>query len=252
MAKAQIIILGSSAASPFPRTKKNQWADYLTANYQKKFHLHDDPICNLAKKGGPNRRTRSVIAIKTAKTTIIFDAGPDIFYQLKKFKIRPQIAFLSHEHSDANYHAEDLKKIGVKIYGELEKNIKPDKSVSIENIKIMPFRVRHVKNVKTVGYKIFIGQKKIAIATDISSTAGLKKYFRNCDIILADGSILSRNFGGHLPIIRQLQIYKKWNLKKVFFTHIGHSTLPHNELVKFVRSKYKNTDVAYDGLKIKI
>jgi phosphoribosyl 1,2-cyclic phosphodiesterase len=70
--------------------------------------------------------------------------------------------------------------------------------------------------------------------------------------LFADGSILRRNLGGHLSITNQLKIYKKWRLKRVIFTHIGHNTLPHEDLVKYVKGQYKNADVAYDGLAIKL
>lgn len=251
----EIIILGSSSAKPFPRTEKNKWADYKDiGSYFRHFRVHDCEICQSAKKGGKDRRTRSAFAIETREGDILFDAGPDIFYQIKKYKIKPVSAFISHEHTDANEHAEDLKKIGVKIYSEKEKNIKPGQKISMSrlNLDITPFRVRHAKNVKTVGYQIDFGGKKVAVATDTSSPAGLKKYFTGSDVVFADGSGLAHVFPSHMTIKRQLSIYKKWKLKKVYFTHIGHDTLPHAKLSKFVKNFYPNADIAYDGMKIKI
>ncbi len=247
----KITILGSSAATPFPRTTKNQWADYSDIeHYAKKYPLHNDPICNLAKQGGKNRRTRSSIAVKSGIATILFDAGPDIKYQLKKYNIKPDAVFISHAHADARAGEEYMKQSGRPIYSEKNKNIKIGRTYKIGPLDISPFRVRHVKNIKTVGYRMTDGRRTVSIATDLSSTAGLEKIFKKSDIVLVDGSILSRNFGGHLPIESQLNIYKKWKLKKIIFTHIGHQTLPHDELIAHVKKIYPKTSVAYDGLKI--
>ena len=89
-------------------------------------------------------------------------------------------------------------------------------------------------------------------ATDVATLAGLKKYFGTADIVFADGSILKRSFGGHRSIISQLATYKRWQLKRVLFTHIGHATLPHKELRPFVKDRYSQADVAYDGMVIKL
>jgi ribonuclease BN (tRNA processing enzyme) len=86
----------------------------------------------------------------------------------------------------------------------------------------------------------------------MSSARGIREYVKSCDILFADGSILKRNLGGHLSITDQLKIYRKWRLKRVLFTHIGHNTLPHEDLVKYVRGRYKNADVAFDSMTIKI
>ena len=86
----------------------------------------------------------------------------------------------------------------------------------------------------------------------MASVSGIRKFVRGCDILFADGSILKRNLSGHLSIENQLKIYKKWRLKRVIFTHIGHATLPHEDLVKYVKGRYQNAEVAYDGIIIKL
>lgn len=253
---ARVIVLGSSAEFPFPRTKTNKFEDYLDiAGYQREFELHDDPLCNSAKRGGKDRRTRSCLALVIGRKTILFDAGPDIKYQLKKYRLKPDIVFISHEHPDVNYGLEYLK--GPEIFSEKSGNVKPDVPISIFGVEILPFRVRHSKIAPYLGYRVQLKTrncklKTFAYITDMASTAGIKKYVQGCDILFADGSILKRNLGGHLSITNQLKIYKKWRLKKVIFTHIGHNTLPHEDLVKYVKGRYKSADVAYDGMIIKI
>ncbi len=248
----KLIVLGSSAIFPFPRTQTNLFENYLDiAHYQKDFSLHKDPLCNAAKKGGKDRRTRSCLAIQHNGRLILFDAGPDIKYQLKRARLpKPDAICITHNHPDANYGTKYLGS--VPIWSEVAHTIKAGRSFNLFGLKIIPFRVRHARNTPTVGFLVHLPNKKIIYATDMASLNGLKKYFQQADLIFCDGSILKRSFGGHLAIVSQLKTYKQWGLKRVFFTHIGHATLPHKELRNFIKGRYKNTDVAYDGMTIKL
>jgi len=249
----KITVLGSSAIFPFPRTQTNLFEDYLDIeHYQKNIPLHNDPLCSAAKKGRRDRRTRSCLAIQHAGRLILLDAGPDILYQLKRARLpKPDAICITHAHPDANYGLKYLDNVPV--YSETSRTLRAGRSFSLFGLTITPFRVRHALNTPTVGFLLHLPRnKKIIYATDMASLNGLKKYFQQADTALVDGSILKRSFGGHLSIINQLKTYKRWGLKRVLFTHIGHATLPHKELQKFVKSKYKNTDVAYDGMVIKL
>jgi ribonuclease BN (tRNA processing enzyme) len=191
------------------------------------------------------------VAIQYNDKLILFDAGPDIKYQLQREHLsKPDAICITHTHPDANYGLKYFTNAPV--YSETAKTMKAGRSFDIFGVKILPFRVRHAHNTPTVGFLISLPNKKIIYATDMASLNGLKKYFQQADIIFCDGSILKRSFGGHLAIISQLKTYKRWGLKRVLFTHIGHAALPHKELRQFVKSKYKNTDVAYDGMMVKI
>jgi phosphoribosyl 1,2-cyclic phosphate phosphodiesterase len=245
----KLIVLGSGPIFPYPRTVTNRFGDYLDIkNYEKKFKLHDDLICNLAKKGEKERRTRSSLAIITKQGTVLIDAGPDILYQLERSKVKPDAVFITHDHSDAAYGIKFLT--GIKIYRESAGSMKPGVPIEIFGIKITPFRVKHATNVKTCGFRIAVGKKKIAYMSDVANFEGIKKWVSDCDLIFADGSVLDRNMPSHLSIVDQLKIFKKWKVKKVIFTHIGHKTLPHKDLIKYVRSIYQNSDVAFDGLQL--
>lgn len=248
----KLIILGSSAIFPLPRAQTKLFEDYLDIeSYQKNLPLHDDRLCNAAKKGGKDRRTRACLAIQHKNKLILLDCGPDIKYQLKREGLpQPDAICTTHAHPDANYGLKYFAN--AQIYSETAGTMKAGRSFNLFSIKILPFRVRHASNTPTVGFLISLPTKKILYATDMASLSGLKKYFQSADLVFCDGSILQRSFGGHLAIVNQLKTYKKWKLKRVFFTHIGHATLPHNELRNFVKNKYKNADVAYDGMRIKL
>ncbi len=251
----KIVILGSSAAFPLPRTKTNQFKDYLDiAGYQRNFKLHDDPLCNSAKSGGKDKRTRACIALIYGKSVILFDAGPDIRHQLRQHRLKPDAVFISHAHPDADYGLRFLP--GARVFSEKSGNIQPGKKIEIFGVKVTPFRVPHSHIVPYVGYRVSLktaaGTKTFVYMTDLASLEGVGRYARNSDILFADGSILKRNLPGHLSITNQLAIYKKWRLKRVIFTHIGHDTLPHGQLLKYARSIYPKTNIAHDGMVIKI
>lgn len=249
--KIKIIVLGSSAVFPFPRTKTNRFEDYLdTENYQKKFSLHDDPLCLMAQHGDKDRRTRSSIAVVTSEQTILFEAGPDVRYQLHKFKINPKTVFITHNHPDANYGLRYLS--GVKVYSEVEGNIQPGRAINFGQVTVTPFRVRHALNTTCVGYAIDIvtadEKKRFVYMTDLASLDGVKPYVENCDVLFADGSILNRSMPSHLSITKQLEHYRDWHIKQIIFTHIGHATMPHEDLRNFLKNECENTEVAYDGM----
>lgn len=253
---AKVIVLGSSAEFPLPRTKSNKFEDYLDIeNYERRFELHDDPLCNSAKKTGPgraskDRRTRACLAIVLKEGTILFDAGPDIRYQLKKYNVKPDVVFISHEHLDANYGLRYLK--GVNIFSEKIANIQHGQSIEMFGASILPFRVQHSTIAPCTGYQIRLGKKYLVYVTDMASLEGVRQYFQGADVLFADGSILNRDLSGHLSITNQLKFYKKWRLKRVIFTHIGHATLPYGDLLKHLKSQFKNAEIAYDGMRIKI
>lgn len=248
----KLIILGSSAIFPFPRTQTNRFEDYLDIeNYQKNLPLHNDSLCNAAKKGGKDRRARACLAIEHNGKLILLDAGPDINYQLQRARLpQPNAICLTHAHPDANYGLKFFPH--TQIYSETGGTTKAGKLLNLFGVKILPFRVRHARNTPTVGFLVHLPKKKIIYATDMVSLNGLKKYFQQADMVFCDGSILQRSWGGHLAMVSQLKTYKKWGLKRIFFTHIGHATLPHQELRLFVKNKYKNADVAYDGMIVKL
>ncbi len=252
----RLIVLGSSAAFPLPRTQTNIFEDYFSiTKYQKRFPLHTDTICELAKKGGKDSRMRSCIALIHNRHTIFFDAGPDIMYQCKKYRVSPDAVCISHQHLDACYGLRHFSS-RVLVYSEHAKTLYPGKAFEVFGITVLPFRVLHSKTVPTVGFQVCVPRKNrsfvFVYAADMASLRGVHNYVHGCDAAFVDGSILKRNLPGHCSIVRQLRYYKQWKVKKVYFTHVGHGTLPHADFQKFVQNRCSRADVAYDGLELKI
>lgn len=249
----KFIILGSSAVFPFPRTKSNRFEDYADAeNYQKRFDLHDDSLCEAAKAGGKDRRTRASLAVLHNGKFILFDCGPDVIFQLKRAGLgTPDAICITHAHLDADFGLRFFEKVPV--WSEVSGAVHTNQSFQLFGLEIFPFRVRHARNTPTVGFRIQLPNKKSVIyATDFSSLAGLKNNFQLADFAFVDGSILNRSLNGHLSIVSQLSTYKRWQVRQVFFTHIGHATLPHEQLREFVKNKYPGADVVYDGMNFEL
>jgi phosphoribosyl 1,2-cyclic phosphate phosphodiesterase len=247
---ARIVILGSSSSSPFPRTVNNHFGDYSDIiGYTNKYELHNDPLCVSALKGGKDRRTRSSLAFCVGEERIIFDAGPDIKYQLERSAIsKPTAIFITHDHWDACYGLEKFSEVA--IYRETAGTVKPGNSIKIDSVTVTPFRVEHALNVPTVGYRVDYNNFSFGYFTDIGSLSGIQKEVGNCDFIFADGSSLYKSYSTHLSMVKQLEAYKEWGIKKVYFTHIGHSNPVHEELEPFLQSIYPSTEVTFDGMEV--
>jgi phosphoribosyl 1,2-cyclic phosphate phosphodiesterase len=218
----------------------------------------DCPQCQ--SKDKKDRRTRSAILINNK---ILIDAGPDIIEQFSIYNFQIsnlKAVIITHQHED---HIKGLKNLkthfrpkgeccegrisNLKIYYP-----KDGQRFKTEGVEFFAFEVPHSKIVKTHGLLI---NKKIAYIPDFSEiTSKMKKIIKRSKIAILDGSMLNRPFGGHLPITKIIS-----NLKSqisnliVYFTHNGHTHLPHKELEKFIQKQGgRNFHLAYDGLEIRI
>jgi len=118
-------------------------------------------------------------------------------------------------------------------------------------IKIQAVKVPHSKSTTTFGYLV---NNKFLYIQDISDTKPILPIIKRVSVVAIDGSMFLRNFGGHQAMVKTIKMFKPLkNLKTVFFTHIGHSRIPHVELEKRVQKlgdeRFK---VAYDLLEIRI
>lgn len=226
-----------------------------------------------------DKRLRPSILINDS---ILIDAGPDVYHQFLRFKIsRVDSIVLSHSHPDHVFGLYDLipKKVkamkGVPIYGsektwtslnrlfpnaEYKKEIFEDyKPFEVEGLNITPVPVVHSKSTPTVGFVIEDRNSILCYFPDFRNFIKEedKKYVEGVDCLFLDGSMLNNPFPvwtnkwGHISIMEGIKLATKCRAKKTIFTHIGHRTLPHDDLSELLRKKGEFY-AAFDGMNLEI
>jgi phosphoribosyl 1,2-cyclic phosphodiesterase len=258
----QIIILGSSAETALPRMKNGRIAETPV-------ELSRDP---------KDKRTRASIAIKFPKddTYLVVDATPDFWLQIYRAGIQDKIkaiiltSALSH-HSQGLYqhHLPVLTFASRQTWAELPDVKIPhnfrrtiDKPIiSLHGLQIFPFDVSHmalnnegIDKVRSFGLRIFdevSGQTLVYIPDYQKIPMRSRPKAISSDLLILDGITLDKTYNEHSTIRQQIAFAKTtMETSNVWFTSIGHDTLPHKELRAKIKEKFDNSGVCHDGLKL--
>nr|MDO8080111.1 MBL fold metallo-hydrolase [Candidatus Freyarchaeota archaeon] len=226
-----------------------------------------------------DKRSRPSILINDS---ILIDAGPDVYHQFLRLEIsKVDSIVLTHSHPDHIFGLHDLipKKFkamkGVPIHGSektwttfnrLFPNAGYKKEIFEEYIpfeagglKFTPVPVVHSKSAPTVGFVIEDGNSILCYFSDFRSFSKEedKKYFEGVDCLFLDGSVLKNPFPvwtnkwGHISIIEGIKLATECRTKKTIFTHIGHRTIPHDDLSELLRKKGEFYP-AFDGMDLQV
>jgi len=192
-----------------------------------------------------DKRRRPVLLINK---TILIDAGPDITKQLRQNQIMPlNTVVITHDHHDHVGGLNDLLKINKSLHV-----IRPKagQHFKLDGIDFYAFKVKHSVSVETVGLEI----GSLIYIPDFAEIDWTVKYLKESKIAALDGSVLGRDFGGHLSINKIIAEVKNMrNLRKIYFTHCGHTRRPHKDMVKLVKALGDDRfSLAYDGLELKV
>lgn len=179
---------------------------------------------------------------------ILIDATPDVLQQLTKRQIDSlEAVLITHEHADHNGGIKDILRA--------RRDIRIIKLSAGQHFKLMgidfhAFKVKHSNLVPTVGIEI----NSAIYIPDYADLNWAMPYLKNAKVAILDGSVLGRNFGGHLSINETVAMTKNLkNLDKIYFTHNGHTHRKHSQMQKLVHEIGDSSFViAYDRLEIEV
>lgn len=192
-----------------------------------------------------DKRRRATILINKK---ILIDAGPDITKELRKDQIEAlDTVIITHDHRDHSGGLNDILKINKKI-----RVIRPKagQHFKLDKIDYYAFKVKHSQVLETVGLEI----GPLIYIPDFAEIDWALKYLKESKVAVLDGSVLGRDFAGHLSINKIISETKNLrNLRKIYFTHNGHTRRPHKDMVKLVKALGdERFSLAFDGLELKI
>lgn len=196
-------------------------------------------------KDKKDTRLRSSLLINKK---ILVDATPDVLQELTKSQIdKLELVLITHDHRD---HCGGIKDI-LKNRPNLEiVRLKPGQHFKWEGIEFYAFKVMHSPSIVTVGLEI----GPVIYIPDVSNLDCATKYLKESKIAILDGSVLNRSTLGHLAINEIIvQTKNMRNLRKIYFSHNGHTKMTHKEMVKIVKALGdERYSLAYDGLELTV
>lgn len=253
----EILFLGTSSGWPLPRLG-------CTCD-----------ICS--SKDAKDIRLRPSILVNNK---ILVDAPPDIYHQLKKYKIDPtkiSHILITHSHDDHIAGLYDLSHI----YNKSEKiklistngvlsQIRKKVGISVlgfENIEAKPFQKFEIDNdtccwfipvehsVEAYGIKIKSPKPSLYAPEFRKILPSCRKLLGDIDLAVIDGSSKTRHgqAKGHETIEEGIRFGGNIKAKKILFTNIGHKTDRHKNLENFVKKQGSpKFGIAFDGLVVKV
>jgi phosphoribosyl 1,2-cyclic phosphodiesterase len=140
-----------------------------------------------------------------------------------------------------------------------KKTLKIDREKEFGDLTVTPFDITHdiVYKFPTVGYRIVFKDGFVLVyVTDILKIPQKsEQFFEKIDLLIIGGTGWNADLSTHIGIWTFLDLVKekKWNIKKIYFTHIGRPVPDYQEAQKQLLIRYPNIPfhLAYDGLKIK-
>lgn len=218
-----------------------------------------------------DRRLRSSVLVNVDGVKILIDAGPDLRQQLLANSVSNIDGILiTHEHYDHLGGIDDIRPLGeTTIYCEsnvasaiyrtlhycfAEKRYPgvprielveiSENDFYLKNIKITPIRVMHAK-LPILGYRIgdfaYLTDVKTLPESSFEKLKGLK--------LLVINALREEEHIAHLNVQEAIEIARKVNAAKTYFTHFSH----HLGLHKEVSDKLpENIFLSYDNLTINL
>ena len=230
--------------------------------------------CDVCKSNDPkDKRLRTSVLIQTEQTTICVDAGPDFRQQMLRENVQHLDAILiTHHHKDHIGGLDDvrsfnfLQNISMPIYAspESQEEIKREYSYAfvdkselypgaptynlidiVDNeLTIEPIPLTHLH---MLCYAFRIGN--FAYVTDFNymSDESFDK-LKGVEYLIIEALRKEKHYS-HISLPEAIDIAKRLNVKKAWFTHVSHSM---GKAVDVNKTLPSNMMLAFDGLSITI
>jgi ribonuclease Z len=153
----------------------------------------------------------------------------------------PSVAYCFKEKDRWNIDTKKLKQLGLKRGFWLKKLKKFGKA---------EFRGREIKIEEVANVSSGL---KVVYSGDTKPCENLIKISKNADLLIHDATFLEEEEGkAHADVKQAAMIAKKAGVKKLILTHISRRYTDPRELEEEAKKIFKNTEVAYDFMKIKL
>jgi phosphoribosyl 1,2-cyclic phosphate phosphodiesterase len=240
--------------------------------------------CAEAHSERPLRRTRSALLLEQPGSTLLIDAGPDIYRQLARLAVLPRIsaAIITHVHSDHYLGLDDLAAVAytngwlsdadrpfsrlLPIYAP------PDNWPRIEATFGHLFHSGDFQRLEARSLLLDRAQQIAGFTVqpfDSSHTTDLTTamlafdlngrrvvyasdikvmphdIFAGADIAIINGTFYERDHPAHMPLLKGVRTCQRLGVGRIIATHIGHLQWSNAEL--WARLSEHGADLAYDG-----
>ncbi len=223
-----------------------------------------------------DKRTRSSVHIKANDLSLIIDTGPDFRSQVLRERIKWVDAIIfTHQHKDHTAGMDDIRsfnfhqKMDMPVYARKEvitqlkkefsyifqekkyPGIPRIKTFEIENkpfkinkCEILPINVLH-HQLPVFGFRI--GNFTYITDANLISDDEMEKIKGSKTLVL--NALQKEKHISHFTLDQAIEIGKKCEAEKVYFTHISHKMGKHRTVSKELP---ENMELAYDGLQLTI
>lgn len=221
-----ITFLGTGSAIPIPRVKTDG-------------SLHDCPQC---RSTDPRDRRRPSSLLINKK--LLIDAPPPIAGLLRSVSVKPkdiESVILTHRHRDAAGGLRALPKGIRRVF------LRSPGRFTVAGHQFEAVQVPHDN--RTWGY---IVDGTLAYFSDYADIRPALPALKRAKVAILDGSGWGKAFPTHQPMAEVIPIVKTLsNLQAIYFTHVGHTHLPHTALEQKTRELGDDRfQIAYHGRRL--
>lgn len=231
------------------------------------------PVC--LSEDPKDKRWRSSILVEDRDSTIVVDTGYEFRLQMLRAGVRKLDGVLyTHTHSDHLMGLDDLRvfckdrPMNIYSFDDILNHIRDifpyafpsemrEGLPNLEPIAIEPYKKFKIKDIEVMAIPVKHGCRRIAgyrfgkaaYLTDVSDIllADNKEYLMDLDVLII-GALRENPHPTHYSFSQALEASNTLNAKKIYFTHICHST-SHQDIME----RYKQyAEPAYDGLVLEV